>query len=71
MHDAIGLEAMGVPTAVIVLEGFQQLANSTRKLLGRGDLALVVVPGTLASPAVARAMADDALPQIVQRLTVV
>ena len=69
MRDAVALEDMGVPAATIVLVGFKELARSTPRLLGRPDLEYVILPGTLDSPATARAKGEQAVPLAVAHLT--
>ena len=69
MRDAIELENLGIPATPIVLQGFYALAETTRQLLGRSDLGYVILPGTLASPSVARTKGDIAVVQAVDYLT--
>jgi len=69
MRDAIEIENLGIPATLIVLQGFYALAETTRELLGRSDLDYVILPGTLASPSVARTKADIAVVQAVEHLT--
>lgn len=69
MRDAIELENLGIPATAIVLQGFYSLAETTRQLLGRSDLGYVILPGTLASPSVARTKGNVAVVQAVECLT--
>ena len=66
MHDAIELEARGVPTAVIVTSEFVREANVQREALGMTGVVPVVIPHPLSSltdeEIAARAAA--ALPQV-------
>ncbi len=49
MHDAIELEALGVPTAVIVTSEFVREAKVQREALGMTGLVPVVIPHPLSS----------------------
>ena len=49
MHDAIELEARGVPTAVIVTSEFVREAKVQRDALGMPDLAPVVIDHPLST----------------------
>ena len=49
MHDAISLEALGVPTAVIVTTTFVHEARVQREALGMNDLEPVVIEHPLSS----------------------
>jgi hypothetical protein len=49
MHDAISLEALGVPTAVIVTTTFVREARVQREALGMTDLVPVVIEHPLSS----------------------
>ncbi len=49
MHDGISLEALGVPTAVIVTEQFVHEAKVQRVALGMLALVPVVIPHPLSS----------------------
>jgi hypothetical protein len=66
MHDAMSLESLGVPTAVIVTSEFVHEAKLQRAALGMEALVPVVIAHPLSSltdPDI-RARALDALPQI-------
>lgn len=67
MHDAIELEARGVPTAVIVTSEFVREANVQREALGMTGVVPVVIEHPLSSltdeEIAARAAA--ALPQVI------
>jgi hypothetical protein len=66
MHDAMSLESLGVPTAVIVTSEFVHEAKLQRAALGMEALVPVVIAhplSSLADPDI-RARALDALPQI-------
>ena len=43
MHDAVALEEEGIPTAVIVTEGFLQEAYAQRSALGMEGLDPVII----------------------------
>ena len=66
MHDAISLEALGVPTAVIVTTDFVREARVQRTALGMEALAPVVIEHPLSSltDAEIEARAAQALPQV-------
>jgi mannitol/fructose-specific phosphotransferase system IIA component (Ntr-type) len=66
MHDAIELEARGVPTAVIVTSEFVREARVQREALGMSGLAPVVIPHPLSSLTEdeIRSRAAAALPQV-------
>ncbi|MCY3845419.1 MAG: hypothetical protein OXH69_17990 [Acidobacteria bacterium] len=49
MHDAVALEARGVPTAVIVTEAFLHEANVQRTALGAERLEPVVITHPLST----------------------
>jgi hypothetical protein len=67
MHDAIELEARGLPTAAIVTTEFVREARAQREALGMRGVVPVVIPHPLSSltdeQIAARAAA--ALPQII------
>jgi hypothetical protein len=67
MHDAISLEALGVPTAVIVTAEFVHEADVQRRALGMPDLAPVVIdhPLSTLTDAQIQARAAQALPQAI------
>lgn len=66
MHDAIELEARGVPTAVIVTSEFVREAKVQREALGMTGVVPVVIEHPLSSltDEQIRARAAAALPQI-------
>ncbi|HYX67194.1 MAG TPA: hypothetical protein VE935_23490 [Burkholderiales bacterium] len=66
MHDAIELEARGLPTAVIVTSEFVREAKVQREALGMGGLVPVVIAHPLSSltDEEIRARAAAALPQV-------
>jgi len=49
MHDAISLEELGVPTAVIVTEAFLHEAHMQRAALGMEELDPVVIAHPLST----------------------
>jgi hypothetical protein len=49
MHDAIGLETLGVPTAVIVTTAFVHEARMQREALGMKSIVPVVIEHPLSS----------------------
>jgi hypothetical protein len=49
MHDAIGLETLGVPTAVIVTTAFVHEARMQREALGMKSIVPVVIDHPLSS----------------------
>ena len=66
MHDAIRLEAAGIPAAVIVTTVFVHEANVQREALGMADLEPVIVShplSTLSSEELDR-RAGEALEQV-------
>ena len=66
MHDAMSLESLGVPTAVIVTSEFVHEAKVQRAALGMEGLVPVVIEHPLSSltDADIRARALAALPQV-------
>jgi len=70
MHDAISLESLGVPTAVIITSEFVREAELQRAALGMNALAPVVIEhplSTLDAEAI-RGRAAQALPGVVSAL---
>lgn len=67
MHDGMSLEALGVPTAVIVTTEFVHEAKMQREALGMKGLVPVVIQHPLSSLSddEIRARAASALPQVV------
>ena len=67
MHDAIELEARGVPTAVIVTSEFVREAKVQREALGMKGVVPVVIAHPLSSLTddEIRARALAALPQVI------
>lgn len=67
MHDAIELEARGVPTAVIVTSEFVREAKVQREALGMPGVVPVVIPHPLSSltDEEIRARVAAALPQVI------
>lgn len=68
MHDAIRLETMGRPTAVIVTTVFLHEAEVQREALGMNALEPVVVthPLSTLSPEQLEARAAEALDQVIR-----
>jgi hypothetical protein len=66
MHDAIELEARGVPTAVIVTSEFVREARVQREALGMAGVIPVVIAHPLSSltDEQIQARASAALPQV-------
>jgi hypothetical protein len=66
MHDGIELEALGVPTAVIVTTEFLHEARVQRTALGMEGIVPVVIPHPLSSLTEdeIKARAAAALPQV-------
>jgi hypothetical protein len=67
MHDAISLESLGIPTAVIITSEFVREAELQRAALGMKALAPVVIEhplSTLTDEAI-RSRAAHALPDVV------
>jgi hypothetical protein len=71
VHDAVRLEARGVPTAVVGTEPFLDEALEQSRLLGMPNYPLVLVahPVQLLTDADLTALADDAFPYIEELLT--
>ena len=67
MHDAIELEARGVPTAVIVTSEFVREAKVQREALGMAGVVPVVIAHPLSSltDEEIRARVAAALPQVI------
>ena len=71
MHDAVGLEERGVPTAVIITAAFVRAAEVQRAALGADRLELVVIThplSTLPEDEI-QDRAEEAVPQIQRVLT--
>ena len=68
MHDSVTFEGAGVPTAVIVLDGFKELAMTKRRQMGLEALEPIIVPGSLTSREVAREKAEGAINGLVEWL---
>jgi hypothetical protein len=66
MHDAMSLESLGVPTAVIVTSEFVHEARLQRAALGMEGLVPAVIPHPLSSlgDADIRARALEAAPRV-------
>jgi len=66
VHDAVRLEARGIPTAVVGTEPFLDEALEQSRLLGMPNYPLVLVahPVQLLTDAELRTLADDAFPRI-------
>ncbi len=66
MHDGISLEALGVPTAVIVTTEFVHEAKVQRAALGMKEIVPVVIQHPLSSltEEEIKARAASALPQV-------
>ena len=69
MHDAVKLEGAGIPAAVIVQEGFRELALMKRRQMGLEALEPVFIPGVLGSPEQARKKGEEASARVVEWLT--
>ena len=71
VHDAVRLEARGIPTAVVGTEPFLDEALEQSRLLGMPNYPLVLVahPVQLLTEAELEALADEAFPRI-ERLLV-
>jgi hypothetical protein len=67
MHDAISLESLGVPAAVIVTSEFVREARVQREALGMNELVPVVIDHPLSSLSdeEIRGRAAQALPQVI------
>ena len=66
MHDAVSLERLGIPTAVLVTQQFRTEAALQRDALGMVDLvpALITHPLSTLTDEQIGARADEALGQI-------
>lgn len=71
MHDAVALEARGVPVAVVITEPFDHIFAQTARLLGADGLRPVVIPHPLAAleEQGIHARAEQAAEQIAALLT--
>ena len=70
MHDAISLESLGIPTAVIITSEFLREAELQRAALGMDAIAPVVIDHPLSTldDAAIRRRAAQALPGVVAAL---
>ena len=73
MHDAIGLEQRGVPTAAIITAAFVREAEVQRAALGAEGLETVVIthPLSTLTDAEIQSRADEAVPQVLAILVAV
>ena len=73
MHDAIGLEQRGVPTAAIITAAFVREAEVQRAALGAEGLDTVVIthPLSTLTDAEIQSRADEAVPQVLAILVAV
>lgn len=71
VHDAVRLEARGIPTAVVGTEPFLDEALEQSRFLGMPNYPLVLVahPVQLLTAAGLRTLADEAFPRIETLLT--
>ena len=71
VHDVVRLERRGIPTAAVGTGPFADEALEQARALGMPDVRMVLVPHPvqLLSGAELAALADDALDEIVARLT--
>ena len=71
MHDAVALEARGIPVAAVITEPFARVFAQTAGLLGAEDLRAVAIPHPLAAleEKEIRTRAEQAVEQIAARLT--
>jgi hypothetical protein len=71
VHDLVRLERRGVPTAGVGTEPFVDEALEQARILGMPDLRLVYVPHPvqLLSDDEVHGLADQALQEVVERLT--
>ena len=67
MHDAISLESLGVPAAVVVTTTFVHEARVQREALGMNDIVPVVIEHPLSSLSdeEIRGRAEQALDQVI------
>lgn len=49
MHDAVALEARGIPVALVITSAFTQEAESQRRVLGMDALTPVIITHPLSS----------------------
>ena len=70
MHDAISLESLGVPTAVVITAEFVREAELQRAALGMNAIAPVVIDHPLSTldDAAIRRRAAQALPGVLSAL---
>ena len=71
MHDCIKLENLGIPAVAVATREFVTAARAQASALGRPDYEAVYVPHPIQAQAAAaiEARADEALADIVRRLT--
>ena len=71
VHDVVRLERRGIPTAAVGTEPFADEALAQARVLGMPDVRMVFVPHPvqLLSDGELAALADDAVEEIVARLT--
>jgi len=73
LHDAIGLEQRGVPTATIITAAFVREAEVQRAALGAEGLETVVIthPLSTLTDAEIQSRAEEAVPQVLAILVAV
>jgi hypothetical protein len=73
LHDAIGLEQRGVPTAAIITAAFVREADVQRAALGAEGLETVVIthPLSTLTDAEIQSRAEEAVPQVLAILVAV
>jgi hypothetical protein len=73
LHDAIGLEQRGVPTAAIITAAFVREAEVQRAALGAEGLETVVIthPLSTLTDAEIQSRAEEAVPQVLAILVAV
>jgi len=71
VHDAVALEARGIPVAAVITEPFAHAFAQTARLLAAEELWAVTIPHPLAAldEKEIQARAEQAVEQIAARLT--
>ena len=69
MHDAVKLESAGIPAAVIVLEGFKELAYTKRRQMGLEELDPIIVTHVQGSREKFHGLGDEAIDDVASWLT--
>ncbi len=69
MHDAVNLEQVGIPAAVIVEDLFEKAANTKLRMMGMREFEPIVVPHPLGVATEAKHKGQGVVEQVISWLT--